>query len=72
MQKKEYTQKQDINRIKLVEKTYKNFNYRDIITTTANGKICIDIQQIPLTDEEIKKELEKTGGNTIWKTITEQ
>jgi len=53
--KQEYQTQADTNRIKLLEQTINNINYRDYITKTQKGRICIDIQQIPLEDEEIKE-----------------
>lgn len=44
-----------INRIKFLEQSIDDFNYRNYITKTRSGRICIDIYQIPLSDEDIQK-----------------
>lgn len=55
LKKENYISLKDKNRIKLLENTIDDINYRDYITKTKNGEICIDIHQIPLSDEEIKQ-----------------
>ena len=50
--------KSDINRLRLLEKTINDINYRSYITKTKSGKICIDIHQVPLSDKEVSALLE--------------
>jgi len=57
--KKECHTKADTNRIKLLEKSIYDINYRSYITKTKSGKICIDFNQIPLSDQEIAELLSR-------------
>ena len=52
--RKECITKDDFYRLSILEKSINDINYRTYITKTKSGRICLDIQQIPLIRENIK------------------
>lgn len=50
---KECYSNDDFVRLNYLKKTITQANYRDFITKTQNGKICIDIHQMTVDDYQI-------------------
>lgn len=54
-----------LDRLKILNSTMKQLNYRDYIVRTARGRLCIDPLQLALSDEEVETWLARLDEQLI-------